>query len=329
MKVTLIKPAQETAGSGNGVTALRYSRILRGLGHQTSIADSYDGAPCDLLIALHAQKSAGSIARFRKLHPGLPLIVVLTGTDLYRDIRINAQAMRSLELADRLVVLQRLGLDELTQAQRAKTRVIYQSAVPMGGAVSTPSTYFKVAVIGNLRREKDPLRAALAARLLPADSRARVLHAGRAMNGAILNLATKETESNPRYRWVGDLPYWRARRLLASSHLLALTSRMEGSSNVLCEAIVSSVPVVASAIPGLMGTLGEDYPGYFPVGDAGALSCLIARAERDRDFYREIKSRCVRLAPVLAPSRERDAWRRLINETLHRGFDSQYQTNLR
>lgn len=316
LKVKLITPAPATGGSGNRVTALRYARILRELGCRTAIAHRYNGGGCDLLIALHARKSAEAITRFRELHPGRPLIVVLTGTDLYRDIRNNAQAKRSLELATRLVVLQQLGLEELSEPLRAKTRVIYQSVAPMTGVVLPPSTYFKVAVIGNLRREKDPFRAALAVRQLPPDSRVRVLHAGRAMNDRMLKLASRESESNPRYRWVGELPYWRARRLLASSHLLALTSRIEGGSNVLCEAIVSSVPVVASSIPGLIGTLGEDYPGYFHLGDTSALSRLITRAEKDDEFYSEIRSRCARLAPSLSPSKERNAWRKLINEVL-------------
>lgn len=314
MRVELVTPDPTTAGSGNEITARRYSAILRELGHHVTVAHRYDGKSCDLMIALHARKSAESIRRLRELHAALPLIVVLTGTDLYRDISTSAAAKRSLEFATRLVVLQRLGIEQLPAPHRAKTRVIYQSATRLARPVSPPSSYFKVAVIGYLRPEKDPFRTALAARSLPRWSRIRIVQVGRAMTERMQEFASKEGKTNPRYRWVDGLPHWKARRVLAGSHLAALTSRMEGSSNVLCEAIVSSVPVVASAIPGLMGSLGEDYPGYFPVGDTRALAGLLLRAETDEAFYKELKSRCAELAPVLSPTRERDAWQRLVEE---------------
>ena len=94
MRIQLITPAPLRLNNGNKITALRWARILRLLGHKVKVQQFYDGARCDLLIALHARRSYPSIEEFHRLHPGLPLIVVLTGTDLYRDIRTdpNAQA---------------------------------------------------------------------------------------------------------------------------------------------------------------------------------------------------------------------------------------------
>ena len=126
--------------------------------------------------------------------------------------------------------------------------------------------------------------------------------------------ARAETARNPRYRWVGELPHWRTRRLLAGSRLLSLTSRMEGSSNVLSEAIISSVPVAASRIPGLVGTLGKGYPGYFPLGDTRALTRLLSKAESDSRFYRRLGAHCARLRPLVNPERERSAWKKLLDE---------------
>ena len=83
------------------------------------IAQHWAGEPCDVLIALHARRSAPSIAAWAEAHPDRPLVVVLTGTDLYRDIRTDASARRSLQLATRLVVLQEQGLLELQPALRA------------------------------------------------------------------------------------------------------------------------------------------------------------------------------------------------------------------
>jgi putative glycosyltransferase (TIGR04348 family) len=266
------------------------------------------------MIALHARRSFESIRKFRQRHPDLPLIVVLTGTDLYRDIWTNPKARQSLELATRLIVLQSKGMAELPERFHAKTRVIYQSAEQTNGKVSHTGTDFKVCVIGHLRLEKDPFRTAMAARRLPASSLVHVLHIGRALTHRMKERACAETASNPRYRWVGELPHWKTRRVLARSQLLALTSRMEGSSNVLSEALASAVPIVASKIPGLMGTLGEEYPGYFPVGDTRELAGLLQRVESDREFYGELKAYCARLIPLVDPERERASWKQLLRE---------------
>mgnify|MGYP001581861710 FL=1 len=90
----MVTPAPLRFNNGNKITALRWAGILMKLGHRVSITQHYDGQPCDLLIALHARRSYQSIERFYNDHPELPLVVVLTGTDLYKDIRIDANARR-------------------------------------------------------------------------------------------------------------------------------------------------------------------------------------------------------------------------------------------
>ena len=314
MKIKLITPASPGARNGNRITAVRWARILKRLGHQVTTTQHYDGAPCDLMIALHARRSFDSIRRFRDKHPQLPLIVALTGTDLYHDIRTDRHARESLELATRLIVLQAKALADLPKRLHPKTRVIYQSAATRKGRPPAVRDGFRVCVIGHLRPEKDPMRTALAARRLPASSRVRVLHIGRALTREMKKLARVEAARNERYRWVGELPHWKTRRFLAGCQLLSLTSRMEGSSNALCEAIVSSVPVVASKIPGLIGTLGENYPGYFPVGNTRALARLLLRAESDPQFYRRLKAHCAKLRSFVDPARERAAWKKLLAE---------------
>jgi putative glycosyltransferase (TIGR04348 family) len=268
----------------------------------------------DVLVALHARRSYSAIRQFAQDHPDKPLVVILTGTDLYHDIHVDRDAQHSLELATRLVVLQRMGLSELPQLLRAKTRIIYQSTERFRGRVTLPKRSFRVAVIGHLRPEKDPMRTAEAARHLPSTSRIRVLHIGAALTPELEQEALREAKENPRYRWAGVLPHWRARQLLASAHLLSITSAMEGSSNVLCEALTSPTPVVASRISGLVGTLGEDYPGYFPVGDTQALAQVLNRAESDAAFYEQLRVYCAQAAPLVAPEREQQAWHDLLAE---------------
>jgi glycosyltransferase involved in cell wall biosynthesis len=141
-----------------------------------------------------------------------------------------------------------------------------------------------------------------------------IIQIGRALDARLEKWAARENARNPRYRWLGELSHGKTRRHLASSHLLALTSRMEGSSNVLSEALASSVPVIASRIPGLVGTLGEHYPGYFPAGDTRALARFMRRAEADLRFYETLKARCARVKHLVSPERERSAWRRLLKE---------------
>jgi putative glycosyltransferase (TIGR04348 family) len=315
VRIQLITPAPLRINNGNKVTAVRWLRIFRKLGHTVTLDQSYNTNPCDLLVALHARRSYDSIHRFYALHPERPLIVVLTGTDLYRDIRTNRNAQRSLELATRIVPLQRMALAELPKRLHRKTRVIYQSAEPYRlKPPSWDSRHFKISVIGHLRDEKDPLRTAMAVRGLPPESRIQVLHVGRALDANLEERARTETAKNPRYRWIGELPHWKTRRLLAQSHLTVITSRMEGSSNVLSEAIASSVPVIASRISGLMGTLGKFYPGYFPVGDTGKLAALLTKAESDSAYYRLLKNRCAGLLSLVRPGRELQAWRALLRE---------------
>lgn len=320
MRITIVTPAPAGSTHGNRITAVRWANILKQLGHRVSISQSFDRQPSDLLIALHARRSYASVERFHSQWSGKPIVVALTGTDLYRDLKSDRRAEKSLALAQRIVVLQPKALEQLDERFRAKARVIYQS-VPRGiGADREPERAsitrrnFNVCVIGHLRAVKDPFRAALAARLLPGSSRIRVLHIGAAMTEAMAARAQAEAARNHRYRWLGALARSRARDILARSKLCVLSSRMEGGANVLSEAIVAGVPILASRIDGNTGILGDDYPGLFDVGDTRELARLLLRAETDTAFLSDLRRRVKKLAPRFDPQRERRAWAHLIRE---------------
>src|SRR5215813_3302002 len=117
MKIQIVTPARAKSTHGNRITAERWAKVLRQLGHRVSISQEYEQQPVDLLVALHARRSHPSIARFRRLHPDSPIVLALTGTDIYRDIHKSPRARESLALADRIVVLQPRALRELTLAQ--------------------------------------------------------------------------------------------------------------------------------------------------------------------------------------------------------------------
>jgi len=314
MKIALITPVPAQSRQGNRVTALRWARIFKALGHRVTIAQEYDGKPYDLMVALHARRSFAAIDCFRRLYPAFPLIVALTGTDLYGDIRTSPEAQQSLELATRLIILQPKGIEELAPHLHQKVRVIYQSVPSFTGRVPKAKTTFDVCVLGHLRPVKDPFRTALASRLLPATSRLRVLHVGKALSDDMAVRAQVEMAESPRYHWLGELPRWQALRVLTRSQVLVLSSLTEGGANVISEALAVDVPIVASRIAGSIGLLGEAYPGYFPVEDTVALARLLARVESDGDFYQELHAWCTRLAPLVEPARELQTWASLLQE---------------
>ena len=125
-------------------------------------------------------------------------------------------------------------------------------------------------------------------------------------------MAKAEMKVNPRYVWRGDRPRADVRRLLARARAMVLSSRSEGGANVVSEAVVAGVPVLASRIDGSVGLLGSEYPGYYPVGDAAALAQQILRAEQEPAFLDELRRHCAARAALFDPSRERDSWRDLL-----------------
>lgn len=309
-RVLIVTPAPPGSHAGNRNTAVRWSRILRELGCRVAIETDWDGRPCDLLVALHARKSHRALADYCRRHPDRPAILALTGTDLYRDIRVDADAAASLDLAGRLIVLQAQALDELTPAQRHKARVIHQS-VAMDLAPSPPARRFRICQLGHLREEKDPFRIVEALRLLPGAA-LEVVHAGAALSGSMAREAKRRMRAEPRYRWVGELPHWQSMRLLARSHAMVIASRMEGGAHVVSEAIALGVPVIASDIPGNRGLLGADYPAYYPLENAEALAKLMLRARDDPRFLRRLATAVKRRRTLVDPRREARVWKRLL-----------------
>ena len=314
MRILIVTPAPPGSRQGNRVTAMRWQRILRELGHTVAVAAEFRRQQCDLLVALHARRSAASLARFAAAHPERPVILALTGTDLYKDIHVDPEAQASLELADRFVVLQGLGSASLPERFRDRARVIYQSIVPPRRVPPSRGRTFNLSVVGHLRPVKDPFRAAQASRLLPTVSRILVRHAGAALSKDMAARALREQRENRRYRWLGELPRWRAVREIARSRALVLTSEMEGGAHVVCEALACGVPVLSTRIDGSVGLLGEEYPGYFPVGDTRALAGLMLRCEEEDLFLRRLRRHCLLRAPLVDPERERRSWEELLAE---------------
>jgi putative glycosyltransferase (TIGR04348 family) len=311
-RLFIVTPAAAGTRTGNRHTALRWAALLRAGKHRVQVNVDWNGEACDGLIALHARRSHESIVRFKRT--GKPLIVVLTGTDLYRDLPDSPHAQESLALADRVIVLQEAALDELATAVKAKARVVYQSADPHL-TQKPPKAPFRVTVIAHLRAEKDPLRAAAALEQLP-DPDMEVVQVGEALDSRLGAEAEQMMKREPRYRWLGSLPHRKALSWMAASHVLVVSSVMEGGANVICEAARIGTPVIASRMSGNVGMLGRDYPGYYPVADHAALAKLLAQAKHDAAFYRRLKDALRARRGLFAPAAERRALLGVVRELL-------------
>ena len=316
MKIALVTPTGLKTRTGNRNTAVRWAGMLRDMGHQVALANDWDGSPVDMMLALHARRSSDSIRRFHSAYPGLPLVVFLTGTDLYRDIRHDRSAQASMNMATLLVTLQDQGPLELSPALQRKTRVLYQSAPAAAYATQhRPGTrHFTVCVVGHLREEKDPFRCAYALPLLPEHSRIRVLHLGQAMDKAHEHEARRLNKTEARYRWLDEVPQWRVRQVMARSQLMVLSSRMEGGANVLSEALAVGLPVLVSRVSGNVGLMGKDYAGFFPCEDEQALARLLTRAETEPTFYRTLQKQCAKRRKLIMPDRERNTLAIIVRE---------------
>lgn len=319
MNIWLVTPAPHGSLAGNRTSATRWAAILRHLGHKVTVATDYQGQRADLMIGLHAWRSADAIARFAKTYPECPLVVVLTGTDAYHFMHRHPETtLASLEYADRIVGLHELVGKVLPQRLRGKLRVIIQSARPL--ITRRPAKrHFRVCFAGHLREEKDPLRPAIAIRSLPSSSCIRVDAYGRAHTEDWATAARDEMRSNSRYHWHGEIPHAELRRIFTRSHLLVLPSVMEGGANVVSEAVMAGLPIIASDIEGSVGLLGPDYPGYYPVGDTGMLRKQLLRAESDPSFYANLAAACAARRHLFTPEQEYAGWAELLNRLVASG----------
>lgn len=315
----IVTPALADANNGNWQTARRWGRFLAPL-YPTRLVKAWPDAQADgdvAMIALHARRSADAIAAWHARHGGDRLALVLTGTDLHRDIDDDDAAQRSLALAGRLVVLHELGIGRLPAAHRGKARVIVQSA-PARKTPARPRTRLTALMVGHLRAEKSPETLFAAARLLKERRDIFIDHVGAALDPALGREAERTMAACPNYRWLGGLPHAATRRRIQRAHALVHASRMEGGAHVVIEAIVSGTPVLASRIDGNVGLLGAEHAGYFPWNDAPALAALLAECRATQGdpagLLARLTAEAARRAPLFDPERESRLVRRLAGD---------------
>lgn len=313
--IEIVTPAPPGSLHGNRITALRWKRHLEGLGYQVQVTESWSGNPSNLLVALHALRSHSSIIQFKKLFPDQPIALIMTGTDLYRDMSSHPEVMKSMEIADAIIILQSAAIALIPQYLQAKVHVVYQSTKPIKRKPLLKKD-FLVSVIGHLRPEKDPFCTAKSLEHLPSESKIKVIHLGKAMSTDMTQLAESYSATLERYQWLNELSHAQTMQHLARCHLMVISSLMEGGAHVVTEAIAIGVPVIASDIPGNRGLLGDDYPGYYKVGDAKALAKLLRKAETDTTFYKSLEQHINSRSKYVQPQFEVKSIKALVHSLI-------------
>ena len=93
-----------------------------------------------------------------------------------------------------------------------------------------------------------------------------------------------------------------------------ISSVMEGGANVVSEACVAGLPVIASDIAGNRGLLGKQYPGYFALRNDAALAHLLLRAETESDFLQALRRHVESEAANFTPAMEQKALLAALNQ---------------
>jgi putative glycosyltransferase (TIGR04348 family) len=311
--IVIISPALQDANNGNWQTARRWAQMLSKV-HRTRIIKAWEpdsGKSDDVMIALHARRSASSIAAWQQQRGSRSLIVALTGTDLYRDIHTDTQAQHSLDAAGQLIVLQELGIQSLPKQHHSKTQIVFQSTTSRKTLPKT-NKHLKAVMVGHLRDEKMPQTLFEAARLLAGDKAIHITHIGAGLDEKLAENAIKTEALYPIYTWARGLKHAQTRDRIQRAHVLVHTSKMEGGAHVIMEAVCSGTPVIASRMDGNVGMLGSSYDGYFPVGDAQALAVLLRRCKNEPTFLDHLAKQCALRAPLFAPLAEQTSLLKIV-----------------
>ncbi|MBU3553681.1 MULTISPECIES: selenoneine biosynthesis selenosugar synthase SenB [Polynucleobacter] len=315
LRIEIVTPAPPGTLHGNRITALRWHRFLSHLNYQSIVTEKWSKKPCDVLIALHGLRSHDSIQGFKKAYPNHPVVLIMTGTDIYRDLKNSTKVIKSMEMADAIVVLQPDAIQSLPKKFHHKIQVIYQSVKGITKK-SPPKRHFLASIIGHLRSEKDPFCAAQCLPLLPSNSKVQLVQLGKAMSPEFKKQAISIEKNVMRYRWLDQLSHSKTLQWLSRSHVMIISSIMEGGAHVVSEAIAIGIPVIASDIPGNRGLLGDTYPAYYPAGDKVALSKLLNKAEANPVFYQKLCRAIALRQKITKPELEQKSIQKLIKSLI-------------
>jgi glycosyltransferase involved in cell wall biosynthesis len=314
--VALIVPPGLPRTAGNWVTAMRLAEGLRGLGWRVEVYDAAavpvpSGRPTvhHALHALHAAPSALRVAR-RGVDP---VVVTLTGTDLAGGERLA----EVLAACDAVVAF--------SPGTPGATDIIPPGVVPLPGrrrrrefgwrrgevAFLLPAglrevkrPWFALPPLARLRAAGLPVRLAIAGPVREAAAAARLQ---QAMAGA-----------GAWASYLGELPRGRMGDLYRSADVVLNTSRSEGLSNAVLEAMALGRPVLAADIPGNRAAVRHGRDGLlFPPEDEAAFAELARHLAADPGLRRRLgRAAARRAARTFSPGAEARAHARLYERLL-------------
>lgn len=312
-KILFHCPVPIDSSKGNSVCAHRTLAVFEKLGHQLTFSENAsESDEFDFAIVQHAKRSEHLVS---SLHGKIPVVLIITGTELLLDAEDIAT---SLKLADFIVVTSQQIGETLQRDFSEKIRVIPRSVLLPDNFEVYRSDDFRdsniVTVIGHLRDVKRPATIADAMRLLAADSKLTVHHYGAALTPEMETWARNESQTNERFQWQGEASRLDVLKAITKSLLTVNSSIVEGGANTIAESIVAGIPVLATPIAGNIGLLGEDYPGYFAIDDAAELAEQLTLVEQRGSFYETLVSHTERLRPQFHIDQETAAWKQLVEE---------------
>lgn len=316
--VLILTHAPRGARLGNRVTALRWAAFIRHMGWRVRIVNHYQAEPADVLIALNARRNTGSQHAFAEMGYG-KLILALTGTDIYGGWPNADEYHFAQQHAAALIALQDDMRARLPNTLKPRTEVIYQSA-QAPDAARTRQEVPVFLVSGHLREEKAPFLPVQAVHDYLSGLSLHLRHCGGEITAGMNDAAQQWMRRETRYRYYGELPRKQALNQLQYADALINPSQIEGGPAVVTEAIVAGVPVIASDIPAHRSLLGEDYLGFFPVGDAEALAARIESFVLKSHYRDALRQQIIAREPLFQVEHERACLQQLLRDVMNRSF---------
>lgn len=339
--VRILTPFGASSGMGNWRTASRYAQMLRSSGINASIyeASKIDDACAEsgqrtVAVVLNASRSAEHVHTF--VAAGIPVMIVMTGTDLYGALRPDREgqpaylaAQSAMRAASLLITLQEEAQQEIARRWpdlADRVFVLTQTSPqrkPHAPVITPQSKTVRFMIAGHIREEKDPRTAFQAFHLAFPDGWAtradggrvpvRLIHVGSYQDKTLAHELFLLAGQYPGILVEGSLTHAATMRQMTHVHCLIQPSISEGGALVIAEAVACRLPVIASSIPAHRAQLGADYPGLFQVGDARDLARQLQRFVADADFVEQLRRRQGALTAKLAmPAHERDELVRLV-----------------
>jgi glycosyltransferase involved in cell wall biosynthesis len=335
--VLIASPFGQKTQTGNWQTARRYADHLQDAGYSATLLAEHDGRQplpsCDVAIVLHARRSREVAAALTQA--ATPFAVVLTGTDLYADLQQPDTSAfdtckQTIDEAHLVVTLQSRAAEVLVQIlpQTAQKRRVIAQTVPLADPAHWAPIYnansgaaLTWLISGHVRSEKDPLTGlagfaqAFPRAHLADGSPTHLTHVGGARDPSAVEALVAAASQLPTgsISLLGARPHEEAVGLMKTHHCLIQPSRVEGGALVISEAAAHRLPVLASRIDGHLGLLGEDYPGYFQVGDPTDLARLMRQFAESAAFRDELRSALIQNTLALtSPALEKSQLKSLI-----------------